>query len=134
MDISHSSTLHLPTPNMLIRILLAAFVGVSTALPPPTTGYSGDSHQIDVVSSAINLKEKGFTIDSTFPDIAKRWDGSPAMCSEYAKAKNIGCNLWAMMHSDDAKAGKLFDPSRDLAHSDCLQLDGMASSPASNSD
>ena len=130
----HSSTRNSQTPNMLIRILWVAFVGASTALPPPTTGYSSGSHQIDFVSTAINLGEKGFTNDSTFSGLSKRWDGSPAMGSEYAKAKNKGCNLWAMMHSDDANAGKLFDPPRDLAHSDYLQLDGMACTPASNSD
>jgi hypothetical protein len=46
---------------MMIRILWVAFVGVSTALPSPTTGYSGDSHQIDYASSAINPEEKGLT-------------------------------------------------------------------------
>lgn len=119
---------------MLIHILWVAFVGVSTALPSPTIRHSSDSHQIDFVSSAIDPEEKGFTNGSTFPGLLKRWDGSPAMGSEYAKAKNKGCNLWAMMHSDDAKAGKLFGPPRDLAHGDYLQLDGMARTPASNSD
>jgi hypothetical protein len=118
---------------MMMRILWVAFVGVSTALPSPTTGHSGGSYQIDFVSSAIDPEGKGLTNGSTFSGLSKRWDGSPAMGSEYAKAKNKGCNLWAMMHSDDAKAGKLFDPPRDLAHSYYLELDGTVCTPAPNS-
>lgn len=63
--------------------------------------------------------------------LSKRWDGSPAIGQEYAKAKNKGCTLWSMMHMDDKKAGELFMPPRPSAHSDYLQSDGMKYSSSS---
>lgn len=73
-----------------MRIFWVAFVSVSTALPSPITGYSSDLRQIDFVILAIN---KDLTNDSTFSGLSKRWDGSLAVGSGYAKAKDKSCNL-----------------------------------------
>lgn len=79
---------------------------------------------MDLDASIENRATTTFTNVSVVSAFSKRWDGSPAMGQEYAKAKNKGCTLWSMMHSDDAHAGQLFAPTRAAAHSDYLQLDG----------
>jgi hypothetical protein len=55
--------------------------------------------------------------------LSKRWDGSQAY-NEWQPTLNRGCTLDGMLQEDDAQAGKLLIPQRQLAHSDFLELNG----------
>lgn len=116
---------------MIIRTVLGLVVAFSTVSPSPLTSYLGGSDMIGSSVSSADVSTLGLNNVSA---LSKRWDGSPAMGQEYAKAKNKGCTLWSMMHMDDTKAGELFTPPRALAHSDHLQLDGMKSPISLTSD
>ncbi|KAF2995710.1 hypothetical protein E8E13_004176 [Curvularia kusanoi] len=88
-------------------------------------GVFDGSTQFDFVDSPVASGETSSFNISAFSNHSKRWDGSPAMGQEYAKARNKGCTLWSMMNSDDAAAGQMFTPPRTSAHSDYLQLEDL---------
>lgn len=116
---------------MLVHAFWTLLAGLSTALPSMMMGVFDGSTQNDLVNLSAAPGETSSFIISAFSNLSRRWDGSPAMGQEYAKARSKGCTLWSMMNSDDADAGQMFTPPRASAHSDYLQLEGMMFLPSS---
>lgn len=128
-----SKTLHLllqPSRKFLVQqsdtvamhtflVPLLALAGTSAY---PIGGYQTSSENPDVTLA--NMSIPSFYDRAVRGVLAKRWDGSPAMGAEFQKAKNKGCTLLSQMHADDAQAGQLFEPPRESAHSDYLELSG----------
>ncbi|KAJ4406908.1 Mitochondrial import inner membrane translocase subunit tim8 [Didymella pomorum] len=99
---------------------LLALAGTSAY---PIGGYQTSSENPDVTLA--NMSIPSFYDRAVRGVLAKRWDGSPAMGAEFQKAKNKGCTLLSQMHADDAQAGQLFEPPRESAHSDYLELSDL---------
>lgn len=105
-----------------IRTFLVSLLALATTPASPTAGYLVKSHDFNGVP--VNLSIPSSFDRATRGTLSRRWDGSPAMGTEFQTAKNKGCTLWAQMHADDAQAGAFFTPPRDSAHSDYLALSG----------
>ena len=108
-----------------MHVFLVCLLAQATTSASPTGGYQASSQELNIAPA--NVSNPSFFERAVRGDLARRWDGSPAMGDEFQKAKNKGCTLWAQMHADDANAGKLFSPKRDAAHSDYLELSGECS-------
>ncbi|KAF1933176.1 uncharacterized protein M421DRAFT_415538 [Didymella exigua CBS 183.55] len=106
-----------------MRVFLVSLLALATTSASPAGGYIADSD--DSGGVPVNVIIPSFFDRVTKGTLLRRWDGSPAMGAEFQKAKNKGCTLWAQMHTDDAPAGNFFDPQRDSAQSDYLELSDL---------
>ncbi|KAF3053853.1 hypothetical protein E8E11_011136 [Didymella keratinophila] len=108
---------------MTVRTFLVFLLALANTSASPTGGYQSSSQDPNITLTNVSIPS--FYDRAVRSTLAKRWDGSPAMGGEFQKAKNKGCTLLAQMHGNDVQAGQIFEPPRDSAHSDYLELSDL---------